>query len=333
LMDSSILWLSPSPHALAMMTCTEISEAWRAAPWRKASEAERPTLLTSRRPVERCAKLSKEESTPSWPPSWADLSEDDEGLSEECFQLVVKASFLEFVADSPQLRRTKSDSVLRCEVSPRLQSSIPAKSSWPGEQLSEGSKLHGVGCQPCAWFWKGCQRGSSCRHCHLCPEGELRKRKKEKQKTQKLLSTPEQPSQTTLMLKNLPNNYTRSMLLALLDKEGFACLYDFIYLPFDFTRNANRGYAFVNFAQAKSIAPFWEAFHGFKRWSLPSAKVCEVTWSSGCQGLQAHIDRYRNSSVMHESVPEKYRPLIFQAGQRVAFPSPTVELQIPHGAE
>jgi len=305
-----------------------------------------PTLLTSRRPVERCAKLSEEETKPSRPPSWADLSEDDEVLSEESseesseerFQLVVKASFLEFVADSPQLRRTKSDSVLlRCEASPRSESSIPAKSkSWPEEQpISEGSKLHGMGCQPCAWFWKadGCQHGSSCRHCHLCPEGELRKRKKEKQKTQKLLPTPEQPSKTTLMLKNLPNNYTRSMLLALLDGEGFAGLYDFIYLPFDFTRNANRGYAFVNLARAEAIAPFWKAFHGFKRWSLPSAKVCEVTWSSGCQGLQNHIERYKNSSVMHESVPEKYRPLIFQAGQRVAFPSPTVELQIPHSAE
>jgi len=260
---------------------------------------------------------------------------------------VVKATFLDFMTDAPQLRRSKSDSTMRYEdyeASPRSESpeeSILAKpKSWHGEQpkyFSEGSKLHGssMGCQPCPWFWKaeGCLNGSSCKHCHLCPPRELRTRKKQKQKTQKLLCAPAPPSQTTVMLKNLPNNYTRNMLLALLDREGFAGRYDFVYLPFDFTRNANRGYAFVNLAQAEAIAPLWQAFQGFKRWSLPTAKICEVTWSSGCQGLHTHIERYKNSSVMHESVPEKYQPLIFQAGQRVAFPPPTVQLQAPHDLE
>lgn len=49
---------------------------------------------------------------------------------------------------------------------------------------SVGSSLHGTGkCQPCAWFWKkgrGCQDGINCDHCHLCPEGELKARKKSK---------------------------------------------------------------------------------------------------------------------------------------------------------
>lgn len=50
-------------------------------------------------------------------------------------------------------------------------------------ETSVGSAMHGTGsCKPCAWFFKlgGCQYGLECRHCHLCPEGELRKRKKEK---------------------------------------------------------------------------------------------------------------------------------------------------------
>merc|ERR1712190_426266 len=49
--------------------------------------------------------------------------------------------------------------------------------------LTPGSKLHGSGsCRPCAWFWKesGCQRGQACMYCHLCPEGELKARKKAK---------------------------------------------------------------------------------------------------------------------------------------------------------
>jgi hypothetical protein len=48
---------------------------------------------------------------------------------------------------------------------------------------SHGSVLHGTGnCRPCAWFWKagGCQNGQECGHCHLCPEGEIKNRKKNK---------------------------------------------------------------------------------------------------------------------------------------------------------
>jgi len=48
---------------------------------------------------------------------------------------------------------------------------------------SVGSAEHASGnCKPCAWFWKrqGCRNGEDCRHCHLCPETELKRRKKEK---------------------------------------------------------------------------------------------------------------------------------------------------------
>eukprot|EP00929_Paragymnodinium_shiwhaense_P061179 TRINITY_DN30557_c0_g1_i1.p1 TRINITY_DN30557_c0_g1~~TRINITY_DN30557_c0_g1_i1.p1 ORF type:complete len:281 (+),score=38.45 TRINITY_DN30557_c0_g1_i1:75-917(+) len=48
---------------------------------------------------------------------------------------------------------------------------------------SAGSRLHHLGkCKPCAWFFKpqGCQNGAECRHCHSCPKGEIRRRKKER---------------------------------------------------------------------------------------------------------------------------------------------------------
>ena len=52
-----------------------------------------------------------------------------------------------------------------------------------------GSALHSSQCRPCAWFWKegGCKNGEQCRHCHLCPEGELRRRKKAKQEEMRTL--------------------------------------------------------------------------------------------------------------------------------------------------
>lgn len=54
---------------------------------------------------------------------------------------------------------------------------------------SLGSQKHGVPgpdgtpeCQPCAWFYKesGCHNDEECRYCHLCPQGELKNRKKQK---------------------------------------------------------------------------------------------------------------------------------------------------------
>merc|ERR1719461_2657977 len=57
-------------------------------------------------------------------------------------------------------------------------------------------------------------------------------------------------TRTTLMLRNLPLDYTRDMLLQLLDKEGFAGKYDFIYLPVDFKTRAGLGYAFLNMVRA-----------------------------------------------------------------------------------
>lgn len=134
---------------------------------------------------------------------------------------------------------------------------------------------------------------------------------------------------TTLLLRNLPNNYTRGMFLTMLDREGFAGLYDFVYLPMDFRRHAGLGYAFVNLADAAVVPLFWKTFDGFSRWVIPTAKVCAVSWSSPHQGLEAHVRRYRNSPVMHPNVPDTFRPVLFVNGQRVPFPPPTKEIKPP----
>lgn len=59
---------------------------------------------------------------------------------------------------------------------------------------SIGSGIHGSGyCRPCAWFWKtdGCMHGASCHFCHLCSEGELKARRKNKVAMMRLgLATP-----------------------------------------------------------------------------------------------------------------------------------------------
>jgi len=133
----------------------------------------------------------------------------------------------------------------------------------------------------------------------------------------------------TVMLRNLPNNYTRSMLLKLIDSEGFDGMYDFIYLPMDFKSQASLGYAFVNLTDSDQAARFFEAFVGFHDWVVPSQKVCSVNWSAPYQGRDAHIERYRNSPVMHEDVPDDYKPMVFRDGERIKFPPPTKKLKVP----
>jgi len=59
------------------------------------------------------------------------------------------------------------------------------------ERPAAGSLGHNLGrCRPCAWFHKdasGCRNGTSCRYCHLCPPGELKRRKRDKWDTQQPL--------------------------------------------------------------------------------------------------------------------------------------------------
>jgi len=50
------------------------------------------------------------------------------------------------------------------------------------EEDDEVSGEHPDCCKPCAWFHhaRGCQRGANCEFCHLCPPGEIKRRKKDK---------------------------------------------------------------------------------------------------------------------------------------------------------
>jgi len=135
---------------------------------------------------------------------------------------------------------------------------------------------------------------------------------------------------TTLMLRNLPNKFSREDVLELLSSKGFAGKFDFLYFPIDFNTHDALGYAFVNMVTTEAAEQLQRSLDGFSRWSVRSNKVCSVSWSQPLQGLDAHVARYRNSPVMHESVPDAFRPVLFAKGKRIPLPEPTKRIKPPH---
>ncbi|KAG5544564.1 hypothetical protein RHGRI_017105 [Rhododendron griersonianum] len=136
---------------------------------------------------------------------------------------------------------------------------------------------------------------------------------------------------TTVMIRNIPNQFRRQMLMEFLDD---LCMdqnqksnqlgsnpprfeYDFLYLPMDFRRNNNYGYAFVNFTSAMAANMVgeilrdykWGAFKDVNGGTVHSWKVCEITWARS-QGKAEMVERFRNSHFMCRD--SEYLPVVFK---------------------
>ncbi|CAK9327746.1 unnamed protein product [Citrullus colocynthis] len=117
---------------------------------------------------------------------------------------------------------------------------------------------------------------------------------------------------TTVMIKNIPNQFKRRDLLQLLDRycqvmnqqrnsrpDFCASEYDFVYLPMDFMRSwyerkvSNLGYAFVNFTTAMAASQFCAVYHNYK-WDVNvNKKICEIT-EARIQGKEALKNAFKN---------------------------------------
>merc|ERR1712137_1013478 len=131
---------------------------------------------------------------------------------------------------------------------------------------------------------------------------------------------------TTLIFKRLPEGSTRESLRCFLDRSGFSCRYDFLYVPASFKTWAFFGYAFVNFVSHQEAVRCLE--------TLLHDQLCqngqmEVHWCEEHQGLREHIERYRNSPIMHADVADRYKPVLLTNGVRVPFPLPTKSIRPP----
>ncbi|CAK9000229.1 Protein MEI2-like 4 (OML4) (MEI2-like protein 4) [Durusdinium trenchii] len=125
------------------------------------------------------------------------------------------------------------------------------------------------------------------------------------------------------MLRNIPNKYTREMLVKQLNQD-FKGRFDFVYLPIDFKNKCNVGYGFVNFRTSASCDEFIAKYDGVDvRKCLPglnSKKIAGVT-PARVQGLE---ELWIAGPVMNELVnhPDWMPLLLDDKGEAMPFPMP-----------
>jgi hypothetical protein len=135
--------------------------------------------------------------------------------------------------------------------------------------------------------------------------------------------------QTTLMVRNLPTDLSQPGLVQSFIDAGYCGMFDFVYMPMNFRGQGNFGYAFVNFVSNEVAAHVMDQMRQREDDDLLNLERWTSAWSS-CQGLDDNIQRYRNSPLMHDSVPLDCKPALYDAsGTQIAFPKPTKTLSKP----
>lgn len=158
-------------------------------PWRLSSQevpqkntfihydicAERPPTPSSSAPGVLLSRLFKTKPQKSEEPTVERLPSTDSSISSISDSLT--ASNCDFENDS---QASTSDSNL---ASPAELNSASA-SDLVSEVQANVAEMHRLGqCTPCNYHFHkkdGCRQGSKCEFCHLCPKGEIKKRKKDK---------------------------------------------------------------------------------------------------------------------------------------------------------
>jgi len=131
------------------------------------------------------------------------------------------------------------------------------------------------------------------------------------------VDSPSKERRTTVVMTEIPSDCSRDGLVARLDETGLVGKYDFVYLPVSFETLSTHGYGIVNFVSSEAAQTLINKFPG------------STNWSDQRQGLSEHVANFQDSSLMHEGVPDQFKPILFTDGKRVAFPAPTRQTRMP----
>ena len=144
---------------------------------------------------------------------------------------------------------------------------------------------------------------------------------------------------TTVMIRNIPIKYTDKILNE--ELEEFKGKYDCLYVPYDYEKNGNKGYAFINFVHPLHILYFYEKFNG-KKWKyFESLKICELNFAhfQGINEIQKHAKNYKglkkpnfylstNGITENIVIPSKYILKLLQRFPKMKFTENKVQKTI-----
>ena len=119
---------------------------------------------------------------------------------------------------------------------------------------------------------------------------------------------------TTIIIRNIPTKYTDKILIEELNE--FNGKYDCLYMPYDYDKNQNKGYAFINFVNPLHILYFYEKFNG-KQWIyFEKSNICELNYAhfQGLNEIKNHSNNFKglnkpsNGNNENMIIPSKYLP-------------------------
>jgi len=108
------------------------------------------------------------------------------------------------------------------------------------------------------------------------------------------------PYKSTLMIRNIPHNYTLEMILDEMKARGVLYELDYFYLPGDYRQKRNVGYFFVNVTSEEGVERVKEAWDGIcmGQQNGGESKRVQVVFGK-IQGKELNLEAYHKSASQH----------------------------------
>jgi hypothetical protein len=119
---------------------------------------------------------------------------------------------------------------------------------------------------------------------------------------------------TTLMVRNLPLTAKQSDLLEELKRGGFSGLFDFLYMPCDFTSSEGRGFAFINFLTPAAAGMLVGAWHRSRRFGIKLHDQALSISPASLQGFEANVKKWDIPRMRRIRNPHLKPYMVMRAG-------------------
>ena len=138
-------------------------------------------------------------------------------------------------------------------------------------------------------------------------------------------------NRTTIMMRNIPIKYDTTVLLE--ELKPFEGKFNCIYIPYDYQKDGNRGYAFINLTNPYHILLFYDYFYNKSWLFFQSLKVCDLDYakSQGIEEITNKAWNYRgnikqifymcsNDKIDNTiEIPNKYFDLVLKANPKMKY--------------